>query len=207
MSNQAKEAHTKGCKALYKRDFATAAREFALAVSIDSENPLYLGSAALTASRMGNITEAEALYRQSIEEAKNAFGADDPQVATVTFGLVDLYRGQGRYRDAEALCHDMLVRLIGSPYGAMRSRVMSRLGDLARKQGQFEDAEVQFLRAIEECENAYGDSHPKVAGQMRPLAELYRTMGKESDAEDVTQRAAGIMSAVRGANAAPAAAA
>ncbi len=206
MGNQAKKAHTKGCAALYKRDFETAARAFALAVSLDPENPLYLGSAALTASRLGNFAESERLYKCSIEEAKNVFGPDDPQVATVTFGLVDLYRNKGRYQDAEALCHDMLVRLVDTPFGTMRARVMSRLGDLNRQQGRFEDAEVQFLRAIAECETAYGAGHPKVAGQLRPLAELYRTKGQKAEAEAVTRRATEIMSAARGASAGAAAA-
>ncbi len=200
MGNQAKEAHTKGCAALYKRDFETAARSFALAVSLDPENSLYLGSAALTASRMGNFTDSEALYRQSIEAAKSVFGPDDPQVETVTFGLVDLYRNQERHQDAEALCHDMLVRLAGTRFGTMRARVMSRLGDLHRQQGRLDDAEARYLSAIAECEAAYGADHPKVAGQLRPLAELYSAKGNTDEAETIMRRAREIMSNVRAAN-------
>lgn len=198
MSAQAKKAHTKGCEALYKRDFDTAARSFALAVSLDPENPLYLGGAALNALRMGNFTESEALYLRSIEAAKTVFGPDDPQVATVTFGLVELYRDQGRYRDGEALCHDMLVRLVGTPFGSMRARVHSRLGDLHRRQGRLDDAEARYRSAIAECEAAYGTAHPKVAGQLRRLAELYRAKGRTADAEAVMRRVSAIVSAARG---------
>lgn len=201
MGNQAKEAHTKGCAALYKQDFEAAARSFALAVSLDTENPLYLGSAALTASRMGNFTDSEALYQQSIEAAKNVFGPDDPQVAAVSFGLVDLYRNQERHKDAEALCHDMLIRLAGTRFGTMRARVLSRLGDLNRQQGRLDDAGAQYLGAIAECETAYGADHPKVAGQLRPLAALYRETGKTDEAETIMRRAREIMSNVRAANA------
>ncbi len=198
MSNQAKEAHARGCEALYRREFDTAAREFALAVSLDPENSLYFGSAALTASRMGNFTESERLYKRSIEQAKNTFGPDDPQVATVTFGLVDLYRNQERYQDAEALCHDMLVGLVGTPFGSMRARVLSRLGNLHWWQGRLDDAEAHYLSAIAECEAAYGAEHPKLAGQLRPLAELYRMKGQQAEAEAITRRVRAIMSTVRG---------
>ncbi len=184
----AKSEYNSGCRALDQHDYAEAAQAFTRAIQVESNNPLYLCGAALAKSRIGQHGKSETLYRKAVAATKNSFGNDHPHVATVTFGLIDLYWNQGRYLEVEELCQGLLESLRTGPFTSARARITHRLAEIYRQQGLFDMAESIYLHALRECEAVFGSNHPKLATILPHLADLYRIMGRKTAAAKVMQR-------------------
>ena len=184
----AKSEYDAGCLALDKHEYAEAAQAFTRAIRVDSENPLYLCGAALAKLRIGQFGKSEALYLKAVKATKKSFGKDHPHVASVTFGLIDLYWNQGRYLEVEELCQGLLDSLKAGPFTSARARITHRLAEIYRQQGLFEKAESIYLDALQECEAVFGSNHPKLATILPHLADLYRIMGRKTAAANVLQR-------------------
>jgi len=64
-------------------------------------------------------------------------------------------------------------------------------GEAAYKQGNYAEAEKQFLAALQVAEK-FGPEVPRLATSLRNLAELYRAQGKYAEAEPLLRRALAI---------------
>ena len=61
-------------------------------------------------------------------------------------------------------------------------------GEAAYQQGNYAEAEKQFLAALQEAEN-FGPEDPRLATSLNNLANLYEAQGKYTEAEPLYQRA------------------
>lgn len=189
MNSETKKGYSDGCDALDRRDYAKAAVAFTQAIAAEPANPLPLCGAALAACRTGHFKESESLYRRAVTAAKETFGADHPHVATVAFGLVDLYRNQGRYPEAKELCRELLAAGESQSFTSVRTRVLIRLGQLHRQAGDYKKAETVYIGAIEDCKSIFGPRHPRVMEILALLADLYRSTGRGIEASKIMQHA------------------
>ena len=64
-------------------------------------------------------------------------------------------------------------------------------GDAAYQRGQYEEALQQFDRALKEAET-FGEGDPRYATTLNNLAELYRTQGRYTEAEQLHNKALAI---------------
>ena len=168
------------------RDFAGAAMAFGRGAAIEPENPVHLHGAAVAARRLGDYATAEDNYRAAIALAENLPGNDGANVTAMAVSLVDLYRGQGRFEDAERLC----IWILGCDRSRVApGRVHVCLGEIYRKQGRFADAERAFRAALEDRRASFGDQHPKTVQLFPRLASLCRIMGREGEADDLSRQA------------------
>lgn len=182
------EAYVTGCKAMENKDYVSAALAFDRAIQDDPESPVYYSAAAVTACLLGQHRRAEYLYKHAITAAKSVYGRHSALVGNVTLGLVDLYRNQGRYGEADTQCRILLGALNDNTTDALRSRVMLRMADIHRKSRQLIEAEMAYLQAIEIRKQTFGEEHERVIEILPDLAALYHEMGRTAEAEILLHR-------------------
>lgn len=185
---QIKEAYAEGCHALERHEFARAVAAFGRALVLNPEDPLNLHGAGVALTRLSRYKEAEALFRRAIDSAEAILGKQDPVLAPIAFGLIDLYCLEGRHDEAELVCRRVLRRIKAAPAASGRVRLLVRLGGIHRKQGRVKDAERAYLAAIAERTATFGGNHPKVAEILPHLADLYREMDRPIDAAETARR-------------------
>lgn len=184
----ARETLMEGRHALRNRDFAGAALAFGRGAAIEPDNPVHLHGAAVAARRLGDYAGAENNYRAAIAVAKSRPGDDTANLTAITMSLVDLYRGQGRFREAECLCIWMLGLGDNGRSNVAPGRIQACLGDIYRKQGRFVAAEHAFRTALADRRAAFGERHPKTVQLFSRLADIYRIMGRAGEAEDLSRQ-------------------
>jgi len=69
-----------------------------------------LNNLGLIVKRRGNLDEAEACYRESLEITRAAAGEDSPEIAVTLMNLGGIYRDKGEFAKAEPLLEDALAR-------------------------------------------------------------------------------------------------
>ena len=149
--------------------------------------------AGLEAQRQGRYGEAEEHFSAALKEAEN-FGPEDHRLATSLSNLAELYRGQGKYAEAEPFYQRTLAILekaLGPehPYVATS---LSSLGVLYATQGKYAEAEPLHKRSLAIREKALGPDHPNVAASLENYAKFLRHMNRGAEATDVELRAKAI---------------
>lgn len=56
-------------------------------------------------------------------------------------------------------------------------------GDQLRREGRLDEAEVWYLRALQSFGERFGDAHPGLRFARHKLVTLYRSMGREEEAQ------------------------
>ncbi len=144
---------------------------------------------------MGKYTEAEPLYKRSLEIKEKALGPDHPSVATTLNNLASLYKRQGKYEEAEPL-YKRSLEITEKALGPNHPSVATTLNNLAEiywKQGKYEKTESLLLRCLDIWEKALGKEHPNIATFLHNLAELYRLQSMYEEAEPLYKRALEIL--------------
>ncbi len=185
----ANDSLVEGRQALRKRDFAGAALAFGRGAAIDPDNPLHQHGAAVAARRLGDLDSAEFHYRAAIAAAAQSPDYDGPSLAVIATRLVELYRTQGRYRDAEKLCFQVLESRRTSQSRVARSRLHVCLADLYRRQGRLAAAERAYRTAIAYRREVFGSRHPKTVQILPRLADVCRLLGRHEEADELSRLA------------------
>ncbi|MCC3438197.1 CHAT domain-containing tetratricopeptide repeat protein, partial [Microcoleus sp. PH2017_05_CCC_O_A] len=105
--------------------------------------------------------------------------------------LAELYRSQGRYRDAEPLYKqalEMWQRLFSDDHPDL-AKSLNNLASLYRSQGRYRDAEPLYRQALEMWQRLFKGDHPDVATSLNNLAELYDFQGLYPEAEPLYEQA------------------
>lgn len=184
-----KDSLQEGWQALRKRDFAAAALAFGRGVAIEPGNPLYRHGAAVAARRLGDLDRAEIQYRAAMTTAAHLQDDGGVRPTVIAMRLVDLYRSQGRCREAEELCLEVLTSKELRQSNTARSRFHACLGDLYRRQGRLVAAEHAYRTAIAHRRRVFGDQHPKTIQLLPRLADVCRRLGRWAEADDLLRRA------------------
>lgn len=135
--------------------------------------------------KQGRYTEAEPLFRRSLQLREQHLGPTHPEVSTALNNLALLYQAEGRYCEAEPLFQRALA-LDEQVYGPRHLEVATDLHNLAglyQDQGRYDEAEALYLRSLAIDERFYGVEHPDVATDLHSLAGLYQDQGRYDEAE------------------------
>ena len=139
----------------------------------------------------GRYSEAEPLYKQSLEIIRTSLPADDPDLATSINNLAGLYHAQGRYSEAEPL-FIQAIEIDRKSLPADHSQLATHLNNLAslyRVQGRYSEAEPLFMQALEIKRKSLPADHPSLATSINNLAGLYESQGRYSEAEPLYKQA------------------
>ena len=143
--------------------------------------------------------EQEVHWQQAqtvLEEAAKLFEqvGNQDSFSTALNNLAELYRVQGKYRQAEPL-YKRAQAIWEKALGPEHPNVALGLNNLAllyHAQGQYEQAEPLLKRAQAIREKALGPEHPDVAQGLNNLAGLYDAQGQYEQAELLWKRALAI---------------
>jgi Tfp pilus assembly protein PilF len=145
------------------------------------------------AFELGDYPEAESQLEPALETAE-AFGPQDPRLATSLNELALLYRHQGRYEEAEPLYKRALAireKALGPDHPRVAT-VLNNLGTLYYAQDRYAEAEPLIKRALAIYEKALGADHPRVAALLENYAALLRKTGRGAEATKMKARAKAI---------------
>ncbi|KAJ6035782.1 hypothetical protein N7540_000061 [Penicillium herquei] len=117
--------------------------------------------------------------------------SDDIAVWGAFHGLGDLYRDQGKLKEAEEMYQRALTgreKTLGSDY-ADTLNTANNLGNLYRDQGNLKQAQELYQRALTGYEKTLGPDHSSTLNTIHHLGNLYRDQGNLKEAEDMYQQA------------------
>ncbi|MCI0355764.1 MAG: tetratricopeptide repeat protein [Acidobacteria bacterium] len=146
-------------------------------------------------------SDAESLLKRSLAITEAAYreegmSDENPRVFSAIEALAELYMAAGRYTDAEAMFQRMSAAM-EKFYGKdapMLDLVWTRLGDAARAQERYADAEAAYQRAIKVA----GTDNPFRDAALVGLAEVFAAQGKYKEAEPLFQQAMAAQAEVLG---------
>jgi eukaryotic-like serine/threonine-protein kinase len=105
---------------------------------------------ALVAQNMGDLKQAETLYRDAISRKERAYGVGDPQTADAIDNYGQLLQREGRLTEAEPLLRSALAMAL-TQYGPVHWKVgyaRVSLAILLHDKGDLQDAESEFREAL-----------------------------------------------------------
>lgn len=133
------------------------------------------------AQAMESPSEAEPLYRRSLELAEQAHGPDHPATGLALNNLGGFLRDEGRADEAEPLMRRALrirerTEGLGSPLAAQS---LCTLGQIAADLGDMSVAESLVRTSLEQRRAAFAHGHPEIAESCLTLARILLLFGKD----------------------------
>jgi len=150
-------------------------------------------AAGAKAHREGRYTDAERSFQAAVKEAE-AFGPQDPRLATSLNNLAELYRLQGKYAEAEPLNKRSLAireKALGPAHPDVANS-LNNLAGLYHQQGKYNEAEPLYKRSLEIVAKALGPEHPHVVTSLENYAMLLRKTNRGVGAARMEARAEAI---------------
>ncbi len=157
----------------------------------------------------GKYREAEPLYQRALhiyeEQTLNPeYPADTAifllNLAICLYNLANLYKEQGKYREAEPLYRRALhirEQTLGSEHPDVAT-LLNNLAGLYGAQSQYAEAEQFHRRALHIREQTLGSEHPNVAFSLHHLAATCLEQRKYGEAEQLCLRALNIYEQIYG---------
>ena len=129
--------------------------------------------------------ETELMYKKALLVWTQELGENNPLVATCLYNLANLYRLQGRHKEAESFCLQSLQirqKLLSDDHP---DTVVSRslLAQIHDPNEESKYSESEFLRILEQNKCLLGDEHHHVAADLNNLACAYLSQGRYVEAE------------------------
>ena len=136
-------------------------------------------------------TEAEPLFRLSLEIDEESYGKDHPEVAISLDNLAQVLTETNRLSEAEPLMRQSLkIRENSLSEDAPAIAFsLNNLAELLRYTKRMSEAESLFKRAIAIFEKSLGGDHPNVAQILNNFAVLLNENNRLSEEEQVIRRA------------------
>lgn len=134
--------------------------------------------------KQGKFNQAYPIARRYVASARAQYGEEHLQFATALAWLAEIYRGQGRYTEAEPnYKRSIAIQEKTSSGEAGVANTLANLGVLYEAQGRYADAEKAFKRILSTSEKTLGPQHQSVAMTQSNLAGIYQQQGRHHDAE------------------------
>lgn len=140
------------------------------------------------------FSEAEKLYKRSLEIYESTLGLDNPFAAKIWVALGENYQARHKYIEAESCYKNSKIiweKNFG-PENPNTNAALTDLGDLYRLQHKYAEAEAMLKRSLEITATAYGQGHPVLIRPLSILGLLYNDQGKTAEAEHFFKFARGI---------------
>lgn len=154
---------------------------------------------AMLLAKMGRHDQAKPLLQQAIKMKGGMESGGEVTIDLVDLlhSLADAYVASGQYDAAEDTYKRVLTMrrqlLGGSDDDEAVTAVLTSLGQLLYDQDKFDDALVQFLRALKITQSIFGDSHISASQEMNSIANIYVLQGKYDDAKDYYEQVLNLM--------------
>ena len=145
---------------------------------------------ASTQMRMGDLTGAEASYREALAGYQAVLGVEDPATITVLNNLGVLLEQEGLYDEAEPVLRQSLnagENVLGTGHPTTL-RNMNNLALLYESQGNFDKAEALYTGSMHALESQLGPDHPDALAIVNNLAFLYMLQQNYPRAEEMFNR-------------------
>ena len=138
--------------------------------------------------------QAEFWYQKARTTAQERLPAQHPAIATTLNNLANLYRLQGKYKEAKPLLLEALAidRASLPSHHLQLATHLNNLAELYQLQGKYKEAEPLLLEALAIGRASLPSNHPQLATYVNNLAVLYRSQGKYKEAEPLLQEALAI---------------
>ncbi len=133
---------------------------------------------AQTYTSLGELSSAEPHAQRSLAIYCEQLGTEHPDTWRAKSNLAQLYREQGRFEEAEALCQELLA--IDLPDDAdirLRVNPLVYLSNILAQRGESAPAESMALEALERSRQALGASHKKTLEARANLVSVHFQLG------------------------------
>ena len=173
---------------------AEEAHQKALAIYVSAERggygdrqlpwvPMSLNNLANVYMDLARYDEAESLLKQAVEALEKKFGADYLLLGQVLGALGELYREQGRYRDAEKQLNRALQLAEQGKSGLQLATALNNLATHYAVEGRSIEAESLYQRALTVLEKALGGvDHPALGDVLSNFIRLLQNQGRYQEA-------------------------
>ncbi|MGB2986558.1 MAG: serine/threonine-protein kinase [Phycisphaerae bacterium] len=165
----------------------------AMAINLESlgaEHPQTLTSMnelAMVLEARGELSEAEQLYKKTLETQRRVLGDEHPETLDTVHNLAGLYKTLGKLSEAESLYRRTLAinrRVLGDEHKYTLA-LKNNLAHLLKAQGKLPEAEQLYRQTLESRRRILGGDHPATLTTMNNLAALLREQGKLAEAEQL----------------------
>ena len=149
-----------------------------------------LSDAAFVNRALGNLDEAEALWREALTYGPRLPAENHAQAITPKTFLAQLYLDRGDVQGADALASEASSEL--RAWGRDRfslGQSLIDLGNIRRAEGRYHDAESLIQEGTDLYAQVQGANHPNVAFGLTSLAWAYYYDGKYDLAEEAADNA------------------
>jgi len=148
----------------------------------------------------GDADGAYALYAKSLERKEATLGTNHPEYATTLYHMAEVLSRSDRKQDAVVLLERSIKvsEEIGAAHTDACLRRMKRLAQLLWDCENYEHAERIRRRILSTMEHMNGEEHVKIAGPCESLATVLMKLDQLDEAAALLERAARILSKVRG---------
>jgi tetratricopeptide (TPR) repeat protein len=141
---------------------------------------------------LGAYAAADRLYVTALADARQQFGANDPDVAGILNNLGVLRKYQGRFAEAIRFYNRALALLDPERDQEALATLYHNLGGIEHARGRFAAGEPHARRSVELREAVLGSSHPVVAADVAALAALVDGSGRLDEAAPLYLRALAV---------------
>ena len=141
-----------------------------------------------------NLSQAEALYLELIRLRRRVFGPDHPQSTEPLGGLARVYRGMGRFREAEQLDMTFLnwsIRVNGPDHEYTHFRRLNLAMDYLFE-GRYRDAEDLASPMLLALRKQWGQEHLRPLFAAYTLAAAMHAQGRDSEAEPLARESLAV---------------
>jgi len=143
---------------------------------------------------LGRLEEAKAILAQTVEFARETWGAQTPDFANVLGSLGEVLHLTGEYEAAESAFRESLA-LRRQAFGQEHITIANSLNVLACllvDEERFEDAEPLYHQSLEMRRRLYGPRRVEVTFALNGLARLYLRTDRPVEAEASLRESLGI---------------
>jgi eukaryotic-like serine/threonine-protein kinase len=187
-----------------EKQWALARQTYERALAIDrqilgDDHPrlgMHIGNLALVVQNLGDLKQAEALYRDAIRRKERAYGAASAQTAAPQTNLGMLLQREGRLDEAEPLLRSAVDSTLAKwgpdHYWVGWQRVS--LGMLLHDKGDLAGAENEYRQALAIYDKALPANHMYRAALLAHYARLLVDRGRPDDALAMSEQAIKIAS-------------
>lgn len=157
----------------------------------DPHTAIALQNLGVVYQKQHQYEEAEAIFQRALAIKEAAFGSEHLSTVNTMTNLASLYRMQKRYPEAKALFQKALASHLDHehPYTAV---ILQNLARLHHEERNYEEAEALYLRALTINENVFPAGCSNMKTVLQSLTELYRTLGRDTEAISIEQRKAAL---------------
>jgi tetratricopeptide (TPR) repeat protein len=185
-SNEKQQGHTKEAEDALEQAISAVSEK---AGQDSLESAMTLDQAASIEEQMNNDSRAESHLRRAINIREHKQTTADRQLVSEYTTLAELCLRHNRGKEAIALLQTIISKSgIGDSSDMALVWPIDVLGRTYQKQGNYPEAEKQFLRALHIMEERVPKNSVALQTPLSRLVPLYVEMGRIEDSEKIRQR-------------------